>query len=467
MKRIFLLPLLLLLALLPACMVGPNYKRPPVSVPPAYRSAAPTASTAATVASLGAEKWSQVFQDPVLQKLIRTALQQNYDVRIAATRVVEAQAQLGITRANQFPSAALGLQLFSQKNAKTSKVFPAYQVNAGHLSLSAIWDLDFWGKYRRETEVARAELLATEWGQRAVLSSVVASVAASYFQLRALDAEMAIAKRTLASRQDSLRLITVLAQHGSASQLDVSEARQLVFTASEVIPELQRQSLQQENLLSTLLGDNPGPITRGLPLILQPAPVTPPAGLPSELLERRPDIREAEDTLIAANAEIGVLKAALFPDISLTGSGGVESYALNRILSGASHAWSGSINVSQPIFEAGALRSGVRYAKAQREQMILTYRQTIQNAFRQVSDALIGYQKDREYRSEQEHLAQAAADSDRLSQILYQHGGASYLQVLTSQTNLLSAQLNLVEAQLNERLSLVQLYQALGGGWQQ
>lgn len=465
MKHRARLPLFALLALLPACTLGPNYKRPPVSVPPSYRSA-PPASDAQTAASLGAEQWAQVFQDPALQKLIRTALQQNYDVRIAATRVVEAQSELGITRANQFPSASLGLQLFSQKNAKTSKVFPAYQVNAGHFSLSAIWDLDFWGKYRRETEAARAELLASEWGRRAVLSSVVSSVAASYFQLCALDAELQIATQTLQSRQDSLRLISVLADHGSASQLDVSEARQLVFAASEAIPDLQRQILQQENLLSILLGENPGPIPRGLPLSSQPVPLALPAGLPSELLDRRPDIREAEDNLIAANAAIGVLKAALFPDISLTGAGGVESYALNRILSGASHAWIGSINVSQPVFEAGALRSGVRLAQAQREQMVLAYRQTIQNAFRQVSDALIACQKDREFREQQGNLTQAAEYSDHLSQVLYSHGGASYLQVLTSQTNLLAAQLNLVQAQLNERLSFVQLYQSLGGGWQ-
>ncbi|MGH9739080.1 MAG: efflux transporter outer membrane subunit [Candidatus Acidiferrales bacterium] len=464
MKNCLFLSVLALLAFLSGCMLGPKYRRPPVSAPPSYRASSPSATQPAV--SLGAEKWSQVFQDPVLQKLVHRALRKNYDVRIAATRVVEAQAELRITRASQFPSAALGLQLFSQGIPKTSKVFPAYQVNAGHLSLSAIWDLDFWGKYRSETEAARADVLGTEWGQRAVLSSVVAGVASSYFKLRALDDELQIATRALTSRQDSLRLINVLADHGSASQLDVSEARQLVFTASEAIPDLQRQIEQQENLLSILLGENPGPIPRGLPLTSQPVPLAIPAGLPSELLDRRPEVREAEDSLIAANATIGVLKAALFPDISLTGTGGVESNALNRILSGSSHAWLGSINISQPIFQAGALHTGVRLAQAQREQMVLTYQQTIQNAFRQVSDALIAYQKYREFGEQQEKLAQAAQNSDRLSQILYSHGSASYLQVLTSQTNLLAAQLNLVEAQLNERLSFVQIYQALGGGWQ-
>ncbi|MDE3136024.1 MAG: efflux transporter outer membrane subunit [Acidobacteriota bacterium] len=467
MRKRLLIPLLAL-PLVAGCMVGPNYKRPAVNVPATYHGPSPApAASATSAASIGNEKWFQVFQDPALQKLIRAALQNNYDVRIASTRVLAAQAIVGITRASQFPSAGFGAQLFSQQNAKISKTFPAYEANAGHLSVSAIWDLDFWGKYRRATEAARADLLATDWGRRAVISSVVASVASSYFDLRALDAELAIAKSTLASRQDSLRLTRVLAEHGSASQLDVSQSEQLVYTAAEAIPELERQIGQQEDFLSTLLGENPGSISRGLPLVEQPAPPTVPAGLPSELLARRPDILAAENSLIAANANIGVAKAELFPDISLTGTGGLESYALNRMFSSQAHTWFAAINVTQPIFEAGAIRSGIRYTEAQRQQMLLTYEQAILNAFRQVSDSLIAYQKDREYRAQQEKLTQAARQTDNLSQILYHNGGASYLQVLTSETNLFSAELNLVQAQLNERLSLVQLYQALGGGWQQ
>jgi multidrug efflux system outer membrane protein len=466
MKKRLLLPFLAL-PLAAGCMVGPNYKRPAVNVPPAYRGPSPSpAAPAVSAESIGNEKWFEVYQDPVLQKLIRTALQNNYDVRIAATRVLEAQGELGITRANQFPAASLSAQLFTQQTAKITRVFPSYQANAGHLSISAIWDLDFWGKYRRATEAARANLLGTVWGRRAVISSVVASVAASYFDLRALDAELAIAKSTLASRQDSLRLTRVLARHGSASQLDVSQSEQLLYAAAAVIPEIERQIAQQENFLSTLLGANPGPIPRGLPLVKQPAPPTVPAGLPSELLARRPDILEAEDALIAANANIGVVKAELFPDISLTATGGLESYALSRLFGGQAQNYFASINLTQPIFEAGAIRSGIRLAKAQQQQMLLTYEQTIRNAFRQVSDALIAYEKDREYRGQQEKLTQAARQTDRLSLVLYHNGGASYLQVLTSETNLLSAELNLVQAQLNERVSLVQLYQALGGGWQ-
>jgi len=446
---------------LAGCMVGPNYHRPPVSVPPTYRGATP-----APAKSLGSEKWWEVFQDPALGKLIHTAIVRNYDEQIAATRVVEAQAALSITRANQFPTASLGAGLFTEQNPKISKVFPAYEVNAGRLNLSAIWDLDFWGKYRRETQAAQAQLLGTEWGQRAVISSVVASVAAAYFQLRALDDELTIAKRTLRTRHDSLRLTLVLEKHGSASLLDVSQAQQLVDAAEEEIPNLDREIEQQENLLSILLGENPGPIARGRPLTEQPAPRTVPAGLPSELLERRPDILEAEDSLIAANAQIGVLKASLFPDISLTGTGGLESFALNRFITAPSETWNGAVNITQPVFEAGALRAGVKLAQAQRKQMVLTYQQTILNAFEQVSDALVGYRKDREFLRQQEQLTAAAGESNRLSMVLYRHGGASYLQVLTSETNYFAAELNLVQAQLNERLELVQLYQALGGGWQ-
>src|SRR6267143_380028 len=285
--------LLAIAVLLSGCAVGPNYKRPAVNVPTEYRDGTP--SPTAPGSSLGNEKWWDVYQDPVLADLIHTALQQNYDVRIAAARVLEAQAQLGITRANQFPSASVGADIFSQQNAKTSNQFPPYQVNAGQLNLSVIWNLDFWGKYRRQTEAARAQMLASEWGQRAVISSLVANLATAYFQLRALDSEIEISKRTLGSRQQSLQLTKVLETHGSNSGLDVSQSQQLVYTASESIPDLERQIRQQENLLSILLGENPGSISRGQALTEQPVPEAVPAGLPSELLERRPDVRQTEE----------------------------------------------------------------------------------------------------------------------------------------------------------------------------
>jgi multidrug efflux system outer membrane protein len=454
----------LVLLLLAGCTVGPNYKRPAVNVPTDYRGAIP--NQAANLPSLGNEKWWDVYQDPELTRQIRTALRQNYDVRIAATRVLEAQAQLGIVRANQFPSASVGGDIFSQQNAKVSNLFPAYEVNAGQLNLSVIWNLDFWGKYRRQTEAARAQMLASEWGQQAVISSLVANVATAYFQLRALDSELEIAKRTLGSRQQSLHLTQVLETHGSASDLDVSQSEQLVYTASETIPDLEREIQQQENLLSILLGENPRSIPRGQTLKEQPVPDSVPTGLPSELLERRPDVREAEANMMAANAQIGVSKAAFFPSIALTGTGGLESNKLSQFISAPSEAWLGALSVAQPVFEAGALRSQLKLSRAQYQEAVLAYQQTMQKALEQVSNSLVGYQKYRDFRGQQELLTQAAQRTDDLSLVLYKQGGASYLQVLTSETDYFSAELNLVQAQLNERLALVQVYESLGGGWQ-
>jgi multidrug efflux system outer membrane protein len=445
-------------------MAGPNYRRPAIDAPSLYRG--DSQSSIASAESLGNEKWWEVFQDPVLQQLIRTALEQNYDLRIAASRVLQAQAQLGITRANQFPMVSAGAQGISQRNPKISSAFPSYEENAGAVDLAVVWNLDFWGKYRRQTEAARASLLASQWGHSAVLSTVVSSVASAYFTLRELDLALDVSKKTLAARQDSLRLTSVLAKSGSASALDVRQSEQLVFTAAETIPDLERQIALQENSLSILLGRNPGPIARGRQLAEQPNPPEIPVGLPSELLERRPDIREAEATLVAANAEIGVAKAAYFPSISLTGTAGYESFALNNLFTHSQRMWNGAASVSQPVFAGGALRAGMRLAEAQKQEMLLTYQQTIMNAFQEVSNSLVAYQKGREFREQQALLTTAAKDADRLSKVLYQHGGASYLQVLISENNDLSAELNLAQAQLNERLALVQLYNALGGGWQ-
>ena len=465
MKATAFLGIVALVVLEAGCMMGPKYKRPTVDLPQEYRAPAP--QQAAQASSLGNEQWWQVYQDPVLTQLIRSAIAQNYDARIAAARVLEAQAQVGITRANQFPSASVGADVFSQQNAKVTKLFPAYQVNGGDLNLSVIWNLDFWGKYRRQTEAARAQLLATEWGQRAVISSLVANVATAYFQLRALDSELEISQRTLASRQQSLRLTQTLESHGGASGLDVSQAEQIVYTASETIPDLERQIQQQENVLSILLGENPQSIPRGRSLTEQPVPQNVPAGLPSELLERRPDVRQAEQIMVAANARIGVAKAAFFPNLSLTGLGGLESNALHQFITAPSETWYAAFNVSQPVFQGGALRSQLRLARANWQEASVSYQQTVQIALEQVSNSLVASQKNREFREQQELLTQAAQKTDQLSEVLYQNGGASYLQVLTSETNYFSAELNLVEAQLNERLALVQLYQSLGSGWQQ
>src|SRR5579863_8219589 len=387
MKNTALLGILAVLVLEAGCMMGPKYKRPAVDVPQGYRAPAPEQASEAS--SLGNEQWWQVYQDPVLTQLIRTAIAQNYDVRIAAARVLEAQAQVGITRANQLPSANVGANVFSEQNSKVTNLFPAYQVNGGELNLSVIWNLDFWGKYRRQTEAARAQLLATEWGRRAVISSLVANVATAYFQLRALDSQLEISKRTLASRQQSLKLTEFLESHGSNSGLDVSQSQQLVYTASETIPDLEREVQQQENLLSILLGENPSPITRGQALTEQPVPESVPAGLPSELLERRPDVRQAEEIIVAANAEIGVAKASFFPSISLTGTGGLESNALNRFINAPSQTWFGALSAAQPDFQGGSFRSGLRLSRAQYQEAVLAYQQTVQNSLEQVSNALI------------------------------------------------------------------------------
>jgi outer membrane protein, multidrug efflux system len=452
--------------LLSGCTVGPNYKRPVVAVPPTYRGAVPDETAQTDTATLGDQKWRDIFQDEQLRALIRIALQQNYDVRIAASRVLEANAQLGITRADQFPTLSAGAGIGDVRTAQ-AKFLPKFETSIGQVNLSAAWELDFWGKFRRATEAARANLLASKWARQEVVSTLVANVADAYFQLRALDLQLEISKRTLDSRQESLHLTRILANGGATSLLDVRQAEQLVFTAGAEIPALEQQIEQQENFLSILLGQNPGDIPRGQTLTEQRQPPQVPPGLPSSLLERRPDIRQAEEQLVAANAEIGVARAAYFPDISLSGSGGFQSSALTNLFRGPAGAWSFGASLAQPIFTGGRLRSGVRLAEAQQQTATLFYQQSIQEAFRSVSDALVAYRKTREFRAQQELLFESAKDAARLSQMRYTGGATGYLEVLTNETNAFSAELGLVQARLNELLALVQLYEALGGGWQQ
>jgi len=463
-RRLIAFSLIMLLA--SGCAVGPNYKRPSVDVPGTYRGAVPQEAQRPAADSLGDQKWWQLFQDQQLQDLIHTALRQNYDVRIAATRILEARAQVGITRADGLPTINAGAQSFDQRNAR-QKFFPAFDTSAHQVDLSLAWDLDFWGKYRRANESARASLLATEWAREAVISTLVSDVASAYFQLRELDLQLEISRRTLVSRQDSLRLTQMLANGGATSMLDVRQAEQLVFTAAETIPDLERRIEQQENFISTLLGNNPGPIARGAKLTDQPHSPEIPAGLPSALLERRPDIREAEAQLIAANAQIGVAKAAYFPQISLTASGGFQSSALTNLFTGPAGLWSFGGSLVQPIFAGGRIRSGVRLSEARQQEALLTYEQTIQQAFRGVSDALVEYRKDREFREQQQQLALSAQDAAQLSEMRYRGGATSYLEVLTNETNYFDAELGLAQAQLNELLGLVSIYRNLGGGWQE
>ena len=461
-----LLGLSLTLLLSAGCAVGPNYKRPSTDVPGMYRGTTPQDAAQPTAESLGEQKWWQVFQDKQLQDLIHTALQQNYDVRIAATRILQAQAQLGITRADQFPTISGGAQAVNERSPRT-KNFRQFETSANQVDLSLAWELDFWGRYRRATESARATLLATEWAREAVTNTLVSDVATAYFQLRSLDLQLEISRRTLASRRDSLQLTQTLANGGATSMLDVRQAEQLVFTAAETIPDLERQIEQQENFLSTLLGNNPGPIARGMSLTDQPHAPDVPAGLPSSLLERRPDIREAEAELIAANAQIGVAKAAYFPQINLTADAGYQSSALTSLFTGPAGLWSFGGSLVQPIFSGGRIRSNVRFTEARQQEALLTYQQTIQQAFRGVSDSLVEYHKDREFREYQQQLALSAQDAAQLSEMRYRGGAASYLEVLTNETNYFNAELGLAQAQANELVALVQIYQNLGGGWQQ
>ena len=457
---------LLVTVLVSGCAVGPNYKKPAINTPTVYRGLTPDQAATTDAKSLADEKWWDVFQDEQLKELIKTALQQNYDVRRAAARVLQAQALLGITRADQFPTVSGNASAINLRNSRQG-IFPPIDTNTNRVGLEFDWELDFWGKFRRATESARASLVASEWAQREIITELIANLTGAYFQLRALDLQLDISRRTLASRQDSLRLTNLLAQGGSTSMLDVRQAEQLVFTAGSEIPFLEQQIEQQENFISILLGNNPAPVPRGKQLTEQYHPPTVPAGLPSSLLERRPDIRQAEQELIAFNAQIGVARAAYFPQISLTASSGFQSSALTNLFTGPAGFWTFGSTLAQPIFTAGRLRSNVRFAEARQQESLLFYQQTIQGAFRDVSDSLIAYRKTQEFREQQKLLVDSAQDATRLSHLRYTGGATSYLEVLTNDTNYFTAELGLVQAQLNEMLALVQVYKGLGGGWQQ
>ena len=483
MKRAFRsLCALSLIATIAGCKVGPNYKRPTVNTPASYRGAlAPDIAPTAAATPLGAQKWDTVFIDPVLQELIAEALKNNYDVKIAADRVLEQQAQLGITKAADYPTFnvgasydALGLpsSLLNSVNSGSNSSKTSSQTNyySGGLTASVAWNLDFWGMYRRQTEAARANLRATEWAKQTTYATLVENVATSYYQLRTLDAELAITRGTLDARKQSLDLTRTLEQGGADSMADVRQAEELYYTAQAQIPDLERQIEQQENNLRLLLGADPGPIVRNIddsPSILAsaPHPIDVPAGLPSDLLERRPDIRRAEELLIQANANIGVARAQYFPQLALTGTGGTSGSQLKGLVNPVNVYYYAAGTLTQPIFDAGKIRANYHLAQATDKELLDTYQQTIAGALRDVSNALVAYNKTREYREQQEKQTAAAADAVRLARIRYKGGSTSYLEVLTTDTNLYNSQLTLEAAQQAEALSLVQLYNALGGGW--
>jgi len=449
-------------------MVGPNYKRPAVAVPAAYRGAETATSMPASptgASSFGDLKWQEVFHDPVLQNLISTALRQNFDLRTAAARILEAEGELAVARSQEFPQVNGTAGAARQKTAP-NRILPSFTTSDLQLGGSASWLLDFWGEYRRATEAARANLLATEYGEQAVRVTLVSEVATAYFQLRALDLQLQISESTLKSRQASLKLTQIRQQGGVASLLDVRQAESLVETAETTITDIRRLIAQQEDFISILLGENPASIPRGKPLNQETLAPTIPPGLPSALLERRPDIREAEQELVAANARIGVARAEFFPQIALTASGGTESFELSRLFTGPSGVWTFAGSLMQPIFTGGRLRGNLQAARAQEQEVLFTYQKTVQEAFREVSDALISYQRSREFLTEQQALTQTLADADRLARTRYQGGVTSYLEVLQQEIQYFTAQLDLAQARLSELTSVVQLYQALGGGWQ-
>lgn len=453
-------------SLLAGCTVGPKYVRPNYTAPPAFRGAENVDVSSSAKDSLGDEQWAAVYREPELQAIIRKALANNYDVRIAAQRILEQQSQVKITRSQEFPNISIGgLGIGATLPSSLGTQIPSPLVS-GSLSISAAWTPDFWGLYRKQTEAARAELLAQVWAQRAVRLTLVQQVATAYLQLRALDSRLEITKETIKARRDSVALTKTLESGGSVPLSDVRQAEQLLYMATSEVPQLEEQIQQEENGIALLLGENPGPIAHTDPNALAPPPQNLPIGIPSQLLERRPDIEQAEATLIAANARIGVARAQFFPNLSISGSGGVGGDSLSSIFDTAGKTIYGIGTLTEPLFAGGKLRGQLQLSKETKEEMVLNYQKTIAGAFRDVSNALIALNKQRAYREQQEKLVDAAKDATRLARLRYQGGSTSYLEVLTTDSNLFTAQLNLVSAQEGEALALVQLYGALGGGWQ-
>ena len=451
-----------------SCTLGPDYKRPVVETPSAYRGADPGASSGAE--SLADVKWFDLFQDATLTQLVTSALAQNFDLRIAAERVLQARAIVRITRADQFPTVDGSVDVVGTRISQVGAnraippgVDPDVAYTEAGFSLG--WELDVWGRLRRLSESARAQYFATEEARRGIVTTLVGDVTETYLALRALDLELEIARRTHDVAIDNLRLTEARRDRGVGTNLDVRQAEQLLYTASGQIASTEREVAQTENAVSLLVGQLPGDVPRGLALEAFQAPPTVPAGLPSALLERRPDIRQAEQELVAANALIGAAKAEYFPRISLTGFLGVQSRALSDLLTGPARVWSASAGAGVPIFNAGRTGANVRLAEAVQRELIVNYQRAIYTAFREVSDSLAGHRKTSEQRVQQERLVEALRASSRLSTQRYEGGVDNYLQVLDAQRNLFQGELDLARLRQQELATIVQLYRALGGGW--
>ena len=451
---------------LAGCHVGPRYSRPQALAPAAYQGADGASLPADTSESIGDLQWSSVFPQPELQGLIREALAGNLDLKIAAERVLEAQQQVRITHAQQLPSVEVSAAGGGPELPASTFGYNGDPATMGGLSLSGSWALDFWGSYRKQTEVAKEQLLAQEWARRAVRLSLVEQVASTYLQLRSLDMQLDLARQTFNRRQQSVQLMQTLESHGSIPLSDLRQAEVLLYNASSAVPRLEEQVQQTENTLQLLLGKAPGKVVHESLHALDAPPVNVPVGLPSQLLERRPDIQQAEAQLKAANAQVGIARARFFPQISLSASEGVGGGSLSSFADPASAAGYALGQLVQPIFTGGRIRGQYELSKKQKEEMLLNYQSTILTSLRDVSNALIATRKQRAMREEQEKLVHASKDAARLATLRYQAGAASYLEVLTAETSLFDAQLAYVQAQQNESAALVQLYAALGGGWQ-
>lgn len=452
--------------LLTSCAMGPNYKRPVVQVPAAYNG--PPAPVNSSVADLSP---FDLFHDPTLTELLETALAQNNDLSIAVERVLEARAQFGIARSNQFPSVdATGQFNASRTSSIGSYTFipPGTDLSSSFTQAGFVlsWEIDLWGRVRRLTESARAQYLASEEARHGITATVIADVTTNYLNLLELDQELEIAQHTREIGEQGLKLTEVRHQRGAATGLDVRQAEELLYTATAQIAATERLRGETENALSLLLGRNPGAVPRGKKLIELTDAAQIPSGLPSRLIERRPDIRQAEDTLIAANAQIGAAKALYFPQISLTSFLGGQSRSLSSLFTGPARQWTIVPAADLAIFNAGRLRNNVHYAEATQREMVIAYRKAIQNGFREVSDSLIDHQKNLEQRQQQELFVNALQDADKLSQVRYKGGLDSYLQVLDVQRNLFQGELTLARLRRDELASVVELYRALGGGWQ-
>ena len=454
-----------------ACTLGPNYHRPPVAMPAAFRDGA-TADQPPESASLGDVQWFDLFKDEALTGLVRTALARNFDVKIAAERVLQARERFRIVRADEFPvvvgSAAVSNTRLSEIGARPLPPALGPDVSDFQAGFGVAWELDVWGRLRRLNEAARAQYLATEEGRRAVVTTLIADVTDAYFLLQTLDRQLGIAERTRDIASDGLRLTQLRRERGVATALDTRQAEQLLYTATAQIASVQRQIAQTEDELSLLLGQAPSAISRSDTFIdAFNARPSVPVGMPSALLERRPDIRQAEDALVAANALIGAARAEYFPRIALTGFLGVESRALAELLTAPARTLGIGAAAAAPIFNSGRTRATVRLAESVERELVVNYERTIYRALRDVSAALAAYRKTGEQRAQQEQLVAALRDATRLSTDRYQGGLDSYLQVLDAQRNLFRSELDLATLQRQELASIVELYRALGGGWTQ